>query len=222
MKIKWYGHACFRIEGDSIAIVSDPYTPEVAGLNPVDEPVDVVVMSSATDGFHSDASMVPGEPKILNALEIADTGPVEVNDVVFEALPTMESLTHKENPDENAIYRFELEGISILHLGDLGNPLTAEQLTLLRGRVDILLALTGGPPTIELKDLEWTIEEIGPRVVIPMHYQIPKLKLNILPLEAFTARYPDDVVTMVGATEVEFSLDTLPRTLRIYVLEPAG
>src|SRR5215217_4777955 len=123
MKIKWYGHACFRIEGDNIVIVSDPYTPEVAGLNPVDEPADVVVMSSATDRFHSYTSMVPG------ALEIADTGPVEVNDVVFEALPTMESLTHKENPDENAIYRFELEGISILHLGDLGNPLTAEQLT---------------------------------------------------------------------------------------------
>ncbi len=143
MKIKWYGHACFRIEGDSIAIVSDPYTPEVAGLNPVDEPADVVVMSSATDRFHSDASMVPGDPKILNALEIADTGPVEVNDVVFEALPTMESLTHKESPDENAIYRFELESISILHLGDLGNPFTDEQLTLLRGRVHILLALTG-------------------------------------------------------------------------------
>jgi L-ascorbate metabolism protein UlaG (beta-lactamase superfamily) len=222
MKIKWYGHACFRIEGDSIAIVSDPYTPEVAGLNPVDEPADVVVMSSATDRFHSDASMVPGDPKILNALEIADTGPVEVNDVVFEALPTMESLTHKENPDENAIYRFELEGISILHLGDLGNPLTAEQLTLLRGRVDILLALTGGPPTIELKDLEWAIEEIGPRVVIPMHYQIPKLKLDILPLEAFTSRYPEDVVRRVGAPEVEFSFDTLPGTLRVYVLEPAG
>jgi L-ascorbate metabolism protein UlaG (beta-lactamase superfamily) len=222
MKIKWYGHACFRIEGDNIVIMSDPYTPEVAGLNPVDEPADVVVMSSSTDRFHSDASMVPGAPKILNALEITGTGPVEVNNVVFEALPTMESLTHKESPDENAIYRFELEGISILHMGDLGNPLTDEQLALLRGRVDILLALTGGPPTIELKDLEWTIEEIGPRVVIPMHYQIPKLKLDILPLEAFTARYPDDVVTRVGATEVEFSPDTLPRTLRIYVLEPAG
>ncbi len=222
MKIKWYGHACFRIEGDDIVIVTDPYTPEVAGLDPMDEPADVVVMSSATDKFHSDASMVPGDPKVLNALKISGRGPVEVNNVVFEALPTMESLTHKESPDENAIYRFELEGISILHMGDLDNPLTDEQLALLRGRVDILLALTGGPPTIELKDLEWTIEEIGPRVVIPMHYQIPKLKLNILPLEAFTARYPDDVVTRVGATEVEFSPDTLPRTLRIYVLEPAG
>jgi L-ascorbate metabolism protein UlaG (beta-lactamase superfamily) len=222
MKIRWYGHACFRIEGDDIVIVTDPYTPEVAGLDPMDEPADVVVMSSATDRFHSDASMVPGDPKILNALEIAGRGPVEVNDVVFEALPTMESLRHKESPDENAIYRFELEGISILHLGDLGNPLTDEQLALLRGRVNILLALSGGPPTIELEDLERAIEEIRPRVVIPMHYQIPKLKLDILPLEAFTSRYPEDAVTRVGATEVEFSLDTLPRTLRVYVLEPAG
>jgi L-ascorbate metabolism protein UlaG (beta-lactamase superfamily) len=147
---------------------------------------------------------------------------VEVNNVVFEALPTMESLTHKENPDENAIYRFELDGISILHLGDLGNPLIDEQLALLRGRVDVLLALTGGPPTIELEDLERVIEEIGPRLVIPMHYQIPKLKLNILPLEAFTSRYPEDAVTRVGAEEVEFDSGTLPPTLRIYVLEPAG
>ena len=222
MKIKWYGHACFRIEGDDIRIVTDPYTPEVAGLDPIDEPADVVVMSSATDRFHSDASMVPGDPKILNALQISGRGPVEVNKVVFEALPTMESLKHKESPDENAIYRFELESISILHLGDLGNPLTDEQLALLRGRVHILLALTGGPPTIELEDLKRAIEEIRPRVVIPMHYQIPKLKLDILPLEAFTSRYPEDAVTRVGATEVEFSIDTLPRTLRVYVLEPAG
>ncbi|MDQ3910546.1 MAG: MBL fold metallo-hydrolase [Actinomycetota bacterium] len=222
MKIKWYGHACFRIEGDGIAIVTDPYTPKVAGLNPIDEPADIVVMSSASDRFHSDASVVPGEPKILNALEISSREQVEVNGVTFEALPTMESLTYKENPDENAIYRFELEGISMLHLGDLGNPLTDEQLARLRGRVDVLLALTGGPPTIELEDLDRTIEEIGPRVVIPMHYQIPKLKLGILPLEAFTSRYPENVVTRIGATEVELSVGTLPGALRIYVLEPAG
>jgi L-ascorbate metabolism protein UlaG (beta-lactamase superfamily) len=222
MKIKWYGHACFRIEGDSVAIVTDPYTPEIAGLDPVEEPADVVIMSSATDRFHSNASMVPGDPKVLNALEIASSGAVEAKGVVFEALPTMESLEHKESPDENAIYRFELERVSILHLGDLGNPLTDEQLTRLGGRVDILLALTGGPPTIELADLDRAIEEIGPRIVIPMHYQIPKLKLDILPLEAFTSRYPEDAVKRAGATEVGLSLDTLPRTLRIYVLNPAG
>ncbi len=29
----------------------------------------------------------------------------------------MKSLKHKESPGENAIYRIEVEGVSILHLG---------------------------------------------------------------------------------------------------------
>ena len=81
-----------------------------AGLDFVDEPADVVVMSSATDRFRSCARMVPGDPEVLNALEIARGGPIEVGGVAFEALPTMESLEHKENPEENAVYRFELGG----------------------------------------------------------------------------------------------------------------
>jgi hypothetical protein len=98
------GTPVFRIEGDRVSIVTDPYTPEVAGLDFVEEPVNVVIMSSATDRFHSNAAMVPGDPKVLNAVEIASCGPVKVNGVKFEACPTMESLRHKESPDENAIY----------------------------------------------------------------------------------------------------------------------
>jgi L-ascorbate metabolism protein UlaG (beta-lactamase superfamily) len=88
--------------------------------------------------------------------------------------------------------------------------------------VDALLALSGGPPTIELEDLDRAIEEIAPRIVIPMHYQIPRLRLDILPLEAFTFRYPEDAIMRRRFAEVELSLDTLPRTLHIYVLDPAG
>src|ERR671911_2230958 len=66
-------------------------------------------MSSATDRFHSNAAMVPGDPKVLNAVEIASCGPVKVNGVTFEAYPTMESLRPKENPDENAIYKIRRE-----------------------------------------------------------------------------------------------------------------
>lgn len=50
---------CFGIEGDDTVVVIDPYTPEVAGLDPMHEPADVVVMSSATDKFHSDGAMAP-------------------------------------------------------------------------------------------------------------------------------------------------------------------
>ncbi len=58
--------------------------------------------------------------------------------------------------------------------------------------MDILLALTGGPPTIEPEGLERATEEIGPRVVIPTHYQIPKLRPDILSLKAFTYRYSEE------------------------------
>src|SRR5919112_321173 len=50
------GTPVFRIEGDRVSIVTDPYTPEVAGLDPVEWPVNVVIMSSATDTFHSKAA----------------------------------------------------------------------------------------------------------------------------------------------------------------------
>ena len=50
-----------------------------------------------------------GDPEVLNALEIARSGPLEVSGLVVEALPSMEILRHKESPAENAIYRFELD-----------------------------------------------------------------------------------------------------------------
>jgi L-ascorbate metabolism protein UlaG (beta-lactamase superfamily) len=183
-----------------------------------------VVMSSGTDAYHSDAAMVPGEPEVLNALEIADAGIVEAGGVRFEAFRTMESVEHKESPEENAMYRFEVDGLSVLHLGDLGNPVTDEQLARLRGRVDVLLALTGGPPTIELDDLEAAIGAIGPRVVIPMHYRIPRLSIaeNILPVEAFTSRYPPESVVDVGDSEIELTPDNLPEEFRVLVLRPFG
>lgn len=55
VKMKWYGHACFTKEGSGISIVTDPYAPEVAGLNPMEEPGDVANRSGyrTTLGPHS-------------------------------------------------------------------------------------------------------------------------------------------------------------------------
>ena len=91
MRIKRYGHASFLIEGDNIRIVTDPYLPELIGYDPITEPADVVIMSSATDPAHSHASMIPGNPAVINALEITESA-VEIRGVRFEAVATMESL----------------------------------------------------------------------------------------------------------------------------------
>ncbi len=62
MKITFYAHASFRLEADGIAIVTDPFSPEKSGFDPINEPADIVLMSSDTDDFHSDPSHVRGDP----------------------------------------------------------------------------------------------------------------------------------------------------------------
>jgi L-ascorbate metabolism protein UlaG (beta-lactamase superfamily) len=221
MRIKWYGHASFLIEGNGVRIVTDPYTPEVAGYDPIAEPADVVIMSSATDRFHSCAAMVPGDPTVINALEITETA-AQVKGVCFHAVPAMESIKHKSDPDQNAMYRFAVEGIEIGHMGDMGNPLSEIQLEFFKG-VDILLALTGGPPTIELDDLDKVIDTIQPQVTIPMHYKTDKVTLtHILPLEEFTSRYPAEITHNLKKSEVELSRSELPEQRQIYVLTYAN
>jgi len=219
MRIKWYGHASFLIEGNGTRIVTDPYTPERAGYDPITEPADVVIMSSATDTFHSNAAMVPGNPLVINAVEITET---EAKGIRFQAVPAMESIIHKDHPDQNAMYRFAIEGIEIGHMGDVGNPLNETQLEFFKG-VDILLALTGGPPTIELDDLDSVIATIQPKVTIPMHYRTDKVKLTrILPVDDFTARYPAEIVHYLNHSEIEFSQSKLPNQHQIYVLKYAN
>ena len=222
MKITFYAHACFRLEGDGTAVVTDPYTPgpEVSNFDPVDEPADVVIMSSATDRFHSDPTHITGDPVVVNAVEVPAEG-VAVRGVPIRAFPTMESLTWDfgRDPDANAMYLFTVGGVRVLHIGDIGNPLAPEHLAALAGQVDVMLALTGGHATIALDDLDAAITAIQPRVVIPMHYFSPKGRLKIDPVTEFTQRYPAAAVTFVNDSRLELTRATLPEQLHIYVLE---
>jgi L-ascorbate metabolism protein UlaG (beta-lactamase superfamily) len=220
MKITWQGHACFYIESaDGLRIVTDPYTPAIAGLPPLQTPADIVLMSSDNDTFHSDGNGVPGNPAIVNTLTVArEGGRRDVKGITVQAIEAMESIVHKTHPDQNALYRFEVDGVKIGHMGDVGNPLSPAQMAFFTG-VDVLLALTGGPPTIELNDLDVVLNEVKPRVVIPMHYRIPNLNLNIFGIEAFTQRFAPAMIDLRDSTSVEFTPHTLPASMRVIVLQ---
>jgi L-ascorbate metabolism protein UlaG (beta-lactamase superfamily) len=104
-------------------------------------------------------------------------------------------------------------------MGDVGNPLTDAQMEALAG-TDILLALAGGPPTIELEDLNNIIQQIKPKVVIPMHYRTSGPRFFMLPETDFTGSYPENNVVWSDSTEVEFNKESLPEDTRILVLKP--
>jgi L-ascorbate metabolism protein UlaG (beta-lactamase superfamily) len=223
VKIRFYAHASFRLEADGLAVITDPYTPgpQNSGFDPIDEPADVVVMSSATDPFHSDPSHVRGDPTVVNALELPPEG-AEVRGLHVRPFPAMESMTFDfgRDPDANALYLFTLGGLRVLHMGDIGNPISQEHLDALRGNVDLLFALTGAHATIALEDLDAAIDAIGPRVVIPMHYFSPRGVLDIEPVDTFLERHSADFITWVGRPELELTPESLPaKTLHICVLE---
>lgn len=227
MKIKFYAHASFRLEADGLAVITDPYTPGPghSGFDPIEEAADVVIMSSATDDFHSDPSHVRGEPVVVNALELPPEG-TEVRGIPIRSFRAYESKTFDyqsefgRDPDANALYHFTLGGLRVLHMGDIGNPVAREHLDALRGQVDILLALTGEQATIALDDLDDAIGAIGPRVVIPMHYFHPRGVLKIEPVERFLDRFPPERVNRVGGPELELTPETLPSDApHVFVLE---
>ncbi|MDP9478249.1 MAG: MBL fold metallo-hydrolase [Actinomycetota bacterium] len=227
MKITFYAHASFRLEADGLSVVTDPYTPGPkpgSGFDPIDEPADLVIMSSSMDDFHSDPSHVRGGPAVVDALELPPEG-TEVKGVTIRPFPAMESLSFDfqgefgRHPDANALYLFTLGGLRVLHLGDTGNPIPPEHLDALRGNVDVMFALAGAHATIAYDDLDAAIEEIGPRVIVPMHYYHPRGWLQIEPVESFLSRYPDDMITRVGGPEMEITPETLPDRRRIYVFE---
>ena len=85
----------------------------------------------------------------------------------------------------NGIWVIEMDGLHIVHLGDLGHMLTDEQLKEI-GPVDVLMIPVGGIYTLNGTDAKKVIEQLKPkRYIIPMHYGIPKVFEDLLPLDEF-------------------------------------
>ena len=221
MKIQWLAHAAFLIQGDGLRIITDPYEPEpeeVINLPAITDAADIVIRSSDDDNGHCYVDTIPPGFDLITATDIVETG-ATARGLTVKAIWSQESLVHKDIPRDNAMYRFTVEGINITHMGDVGNFLTEAQMAAMAG-TDILFALTGGPPTIDLADLQTVIQTVKPRVVIPMHYRISGPRFFMFPVTEFTDRYPKEMVEWVDSNEIEFSRNSLPEETRIFVLQP--
>lgn len=223
MKLKWYGHAAFRVTSADglLSIITDPYTPETAGYPPITETADVVIVSSDNDSFHCRYDLIPGSPAVVNALEVAQEGGTRtVNGLTIHAIQAMEMEGHPfHDPDQNGMYRFEVDGVRIGHMGDIGNPLTEAQIAFFDD-LDVLLALAGDVPTIRLDDLKAVIDRASPRLVVPMHFRTLTYKpRNTLWIESFLAYFADEHIDFACASEVDLTPDDIPEHTRVLVLD---
>ena len=115
MKIKWLGHASFLIISDSgLKIITDPYvTGGDLSYGQIKESADIVTVShDHTD--HNNVAAVQGSPRVVR-------GAAEVKGIKFNGIPTYHDDTGGGKRGKNTIICFEIDGMRVCHLGDLGH-----------------------------------------------------------------------------------------------------
>jgi L-ascorbate metabolism protein UlaG (beta-lactamase superfamily) len=173
MEIIWYGHACFRLRDKSITVITDPYEKSL-GLSLPKTRADVVTVSHDHPG-HNCISNVKGDPIVL-----ARPGEYEIKGVFITGIASSNDKV-PEAHKENTIFVFEMEGLNVCHLGDLDLIPKQEQIEAL-GDVHVLLIPVGGSNSLSAPQAAEVISLLEPRLVVPMHYAVPELQIELDPV----------------------------------------
>ncbi|QPH54604.1 MBL fold metallo-hydrolase [Pontivivens ytuae] len=223
MEVTWYGHAAFGLRPDTgPSVITDPYTPEGVGYAPITDSADLVLISSDDDDAHCRADLIPGDPAVLNALEIAQNGgTATAAGLEVTAIEAAEWDHHPEHevPGQNGMYRFTLDGVRCAHMGDVGNPLTDAQIAFFED-TDVLFALAGGYLTIELPDLMQMIHRVQPKLVIPMHFRTLTYRpRNTHWIGSFLGHFKDEDVDFAFGPRKVLTRNDIPARTRVLVMD---
>jgi len=133
-----------------------------------------IVLISHNHHDHSNKGCLKGDPFIIEG-----PGEYEVKDVFVRGVFSFHDESEGSERGVNTIYTMLAEGINVCHLGDFGEKeLSSEQLGEI-GSVDVLFVPVGGVYTIDAKGAARVVSQIEPRIVVPMHYSVPGLKLQL-------------------------------------------
>ena len=200
MKLIWYGHACFELRSSAGSVVFDPYRPgSVPGLSLPELSADAVICSHGhSDHNYSEAVKLSGREPEFKVTQI----PVFHDDQCGKLR------------GKNLCSIVEADGLRIAHLGDLGHPLSGDELSRF-GRLDLLMIPVGGVYTVDAAQAKELVEALRPRITVPMHYKCASSGLrNVAPVEDFLRLWPAEDIRLINCPEYE---TTAPENAKILV-----
>ena len=209
MQITWYGHSCFRLRSRSGTVVTDPYGDDI-GYNLPRIRADIVTVTHEHPD-HANAKALKGKPKVING-----PGEYEIEGIFVIGIPVRYQDTPEQPGIRNTMYLFDLEGVTVCHLGDLRRVPTQSQVEEL-GDVDVLLIPVGGGSTLGAAKASEVISLLEPRIVIPMHYQTELLRgLELEPVDHFLKEM--GVKEVVPQDEVKVTKSAMPSETQVIVM----
>ncbi len=189
MEISYLGHSSFRLSGKSVKLIMDPFDPEKVGLKFPKTQADIVTISHSHFD-HNRVDLVEDVRKVVDG-----PGEYEIGGVSIIGLDSFHDNKKGAEKGKNTIYVIEMDGVKLLHLGDLGHSLIEAQKSEI-GDIDVMFIPVGGEYTIGPKEAFEIVKSISPHVVIPMHYKTPGIKED----EFGKLQSVDDFLTLSGLT----------------------
>jgi L-ascorbate metabolism protein UlaG (beta-lactamase superfamily) len=168
VQITFLGHASFLLASPGGVTAVTDYN----GVNVPAAPPDIATMNHAHSLHYTDTP----DPRIAHVLRGwredggAPSIDLTVGDIHVSNLPTnIRDGTGGTERYGNSIFVFETAGLCIAHLSHLHHRLSPPDIAAL-GHIDVVMAPADGAYTLSLPDLMTVLDQIQPRVVLPMHW----------------------------------------------------
>lgn len=210
MDITWYGHSCFRIaERSRITVITDPFDDSI-GLPPLKLKGDVVTISHDSPG-HNYAEAVKG-----NTYTLTGPGEYEVGGVFLWGVP-MHRMDDSGHPVYNVAYVIQYDTLTVAHLGDLAH--VPDQSTIeAMGEVNVALVPVGGGRGLKANQAAEVIALLEPNFIVPMHYALPGLQVELDPVDKFLKEM--GVSKVLEDDTLKVSAGGLPEQPQVVILRP--
>ncbi len=207
MEINWYGHSCFRLkERKHATIVTDPYD-EAIGLSALKLKADVVTISHDAKG-HNNAAVISGCQHVLSG-----PGEYEIGNVFITAIVT----PGDDAARRNILHVFDYNGLTIAHVGDIQKVPKQAQIEALE-EVNVLLVPIGGGKSLNAAAAAELVSMLEPNIVVPMHYQLPGLSVELDSVDRFLKEM--GVSEPTEETTLKLTAGSLPEGTEIVLLSP--
>lgn len=178
MVISWYGQSCFKLTSGSQSLVIDPFEKSIGLTPPTGEAQ--LVLSTHDHSDHNNITSIKGNPFVVDG-----PGEYEYQGVRVHGIRSYHDDKKGADRGANTIYVIRMEGLRVVHVGDLGQTeLTDKQVESI-GSVDVLMVPVGGQFTINGSEALAIVNQIEPRVAIPMHYDLPGIKVKLDGVDVF-------------------------------------
>lgn len=213
MDITYLGHSSFLLKSKQVTVVTDPYDDSMLGFKFPKVSADIVTVSHE----HKDHNMTSAVSEVKHVFSGA--GEYEAMGVSMISIPTFHDKFEGKERGSNNVFVFEMDGLRIAHLGDLGHRLSEKQVDKI-GEIDILFLPVGDFYTIGPDVAVDVMGDIDPFVTIPMHYKIDGMNEELFKeLKDVKAFLGSAGLVAESLPRLSINKDTMGEDSRVVVLE---